>query len=106
MSYHRDVPFLTTTMQANATRTQKDIAREYCHDAWCVGIDADGAAHFWSQYHKTIVVVDGTDAEAFELDATPLGTLADWKRHVTNQRGWTDCRIGGSLVVDLVEAAK
>lgn len=95
-----------TTMQANATRTQKHIATEHCFDAWCVGIDADGAAHFWSQYFETLVVVDGTDAEVFELDATPLDTLDDWKRHVANQRGWTDCRIGGSLIGDLAEATQ
>jgi len=91
------------------TRTQKHIAREHCHDAWCVGIDSDGASHFWSQYSETVIVVDGTDADIFHLDETPCTTLSDWARHVANQRGWTDCRIGGSLVDDLaqgVEAAQ
>jgi hypothetical protein len=90
-------------MQANDTPTQKDIATSHCHDAWCVGIDADGAAHHWSQYHETVIVVDGTDASVFELADTPCADLADWRRHVANKRGWMDCRIGGSLVGDLAE---
>lgn len=93
-------------MQRNGTLTQKDIATEHCHDAWCVGIDTDGAAHFWSQYHETVIVVNGTDADVFALDETPCRTLDDWRRHVEHKRGWTECRIGGSLVDDLAEAVK
>lgn len=103
---HRADPFLTTTMQANDTPTQKDIATEHCHDAWCVGIDADGASHFWSSYHETVIVVADADADVFNLDETPFGTLGDWKRHVDTKRGWADCRIGGSLAGDLAEAAR
>jgi len=93
-------------MQNNDTRTQKDIATEHCHDAWCVGIDADGASHFWSQYHETVIVVDGESADRFALDETPCATLSDWARHVANQRGWADCRIGGSLVGDLADGVE
>jgi len=90
-------------MQNNDTPTQKDIAREHCHDASFVGLDADGASHYWSQYYETIIVVDGSETEIFELDDTPCQTLGDWRRHVEHKRGWTDCRIGGSLVGDLVD---
>jgi len=91
-------------MQANDTLTQKDIAKSHCHDAWLVGIDADGASHYWSQYYATVIVVEDGDAEVWNLDDTPCTTLGDWKAHVRNKRGWSDCRIGGSLTSDLLEA--
>jgi len=93
-------------MQANETTTQKDIATDHCHDAWLVGIDAEGASHYWSQYFETIIVVDGTDATVYELADTPCTELGDWRRHVANKRGWRDCRIGGSILGDLMEAVE
>jgi len=93
-------------MTTNETRTQKNIAQEYCHDAWCVGIDANGAGHYWSQYFETVVVVDGTDADVFELAETPCGKLGDWRDHVANKRGWSDCRIGGSIIDDAAAVAE
>jgi len=96
-------------MQTDATRTEKDIAQSECFDAQLAGIDADGASHYWSQYFETVIVIEDCDTELFELDETPCRKLADWRDHVANQRGWADCRIGGSLLGDLaagMEAAQ
>jgi len=93
-------------MQPNETRTEKDIAQSECFDAWNVGTDADGASHFWSQYHETVIVIDDGDAETYDLAGTPCETLADWKRHVESQRGWADCRIGGTIADDIQRVAE
>lgn len=89
-----------------AILTQKDIAQQHCHDAWCVGVDSDGGSHFWSQYHQTVIVVNGTDADVFELGDTPCNTLGCWKQYVKEELGWSDCRIGGSLADEVAEAVQ
>jgi len=90
----------------DATPTEKHIAQQHCHDAWCIGIDADGATHYWSQYFETIIVIEDGDADVFELADTPCDILADWRDHVATKRGWSDCRIGGSIIEDIQTAAE
>ena len=76
----------------------KTRAREALTAPQFVGTDADGARHYWSFHDQAIAVVDETTVTTYRLDNTPCETLGDWRDHVTTKRGWTDCRIGGSIL--------
>lgn len=75
-----------------------------------VGVDGDGAAHYWDSYEAAVAVVprnatDTTDATKHELADTPIDTLGQWCDHVRTQRGWaTGPKVGGSLTDDLRRA--
>ena len=72
-----------------------------------VGVDGDGAAHYWDSYEAAIAVVpedatDTTDATKHQLAETPIDTLGQWCRHVNDKRGWeVGPHVGGSVVEDL-----
>jgi hypothetical protein len=73
--------------------TLESIARDECHDAFFLGLDAEGTTHWWSPYHQTMVLVDGPDAVAtvpFRSDANDFSTLSDWDDYVADERGWTE----------------
>jgi len=90
-------------MTTNDLSPEKRIAQEHCHDAYLVGIDLEGGLHYWSSYHWTIVLVEDGEHELIELDPSPLSDLRDWREYVEDERGWDDCRIGGTVVDDLAE---
>lgn len=83
-------------MSTNDPPSQKRIARKHLSTAWFVGLDDQGASHFWSFVDQAIAVVNGTDADVYHLDETPCDDLGDWREHVATQRGWTDCRVGNA----------
>jgi hypothetical protein len=84
---------------------QERTARELLtQDPLFLGLDGEGAAHYWDSYEFAVAVVatDG-DAEKVELSETPFGTLARWCEYTNDERGWSvDPHVGGSLVGDLV----
>ncbi|WP_262181561.1 hypothetical protein [Haloarcula laminariae] len=98
-----------TTTQANP---QERIARELLTQSpgTFIGVDGDGAGHYWDSYERAVAVVprdaeSAEDAETFELDETPLATLGDWCEYVRGERGWEiGPHVGGSLVGDLAQA--
>jgi len=88
-------------MQSDAPHPQECTARQTYHDATFLGIDAEGAAHYWSPYHQAAVVVDDGNAETWPLAETPCRDLAQWAAHVGHRRGWeTGPRIG-SITAEL-----
>ncbi|WP_135304745.1 thioredoxin domain-containing protein [Haloarcula amylovorans] len=90
------------TTQANP---QERIARDrLTQRPLFVGVDGDEAAHYWDSYEYAVVVVDeNLEAEKFDLDETPLGTLRDWCEHARQNRGWdVGPNVGGSLIDDLL----
>ncbi|MBX0297523.1 hypothetical protein [Haloarcula nitratireducens] len=94
------------TTQANP---QERIARDrLTQDPCFVGVDGDGAAHYWDSYESAIVAVDeNLDAETFDLDETPCQTLRDWCEHTRRKRGWEiGPNVGGSLVGDLLRGVE
>lgn len=72
-----------------------------------LGLDADGAAHYWDSYEFAVAVVPTdaettADADRYDLADTPCATLDQWCEHVRTQRGWdVGPRVGGSLTDDL-----
>jgi hypothetical protein len=69
-----------------------------------LGVDGDGAAHYWDSYEFAVAVVaaDG-DAEKVVLAETPYETLGEWCEYTRGERGWdVGPHVGGSLVGDLV----
>ena len=94
-----------TSKHTNANQ-QERIARSHLgSQTLFIGVDANGAAHYWNYYTETICVVEDGDATLYELAETPCTWLSDWCQHVRNKRGWDiGPHVGGSLVGDL-EAA-
>ena len=95
------------TTQANP---QERIARELLTQRpLFLGVDGEDAAHYWDWYEYTVAVVprdakSPDDAERYELDETPIDTLAGWAEHVATQRSWAvGPRVGGSIIDDLRE---
>jgi len=80
------------TMTTNDTDTKnsidradaRDRARDSCHDAFFLGIDADGDRHYWSTYHFAAVIVRTDETKRVELPARHaptderLADLGDW----------------------------
>jgi len=93
------------TTEATQSNGQERIAREHLgSQTQFIGVDADGAAHYWNYYTETICVVENGDADLYELAETPCATLGDWCQHTANKRGWdVGPHVGGSLVSDLLE---
>jgi len=77
-----------------------------------LGVDGDGAAHYWDSYEFAVAVVprdaDGINgAERHELADTPLDTLGQWCEHVRDKRGWEiGPRVGTSLVGLVVDGCR
>lgn len=70
-------------------------------DPLFLGVDGEGAAHYWDSYEWAVAVVSDTDAQKHSLPRSK--TLAEWCEHVRDKRGWeTEPNVGGSLVGDLV----
>ncbi|WP_058992283.1 hypothetical protein [Haloarcula sp. CBA1127] len=68
-----------------------------------LGIDGEGAAHYWDSYEFAVaVVVSDAQAEKVKLAETPYETLAGWCEYTQDERGWAvGPHVGGSLVDDL-----
>ena len=95
--------FLTTTMRDTNLRSEKRIARDHLSTAWYAGTDSEGAHHFWSYVEQSFAVIEGERVEVVNLDETPYDTPGEWADYVANERGWEDCRIGGSAIADSLE---
>ncbi|QIO25284.1 hypothetical protein [Haloarcula sp. JP-L23] len=101
-------------MATTQPNPQERIARQLLTQSpgLFLGLDCDDAVQYWDSYERTVAIVprDTTsvkDAETFELDVTPCGTLSDWCRHVRGTRGWdVGPHVGGSMVGDLVRGAE
>ncbi len=73
-----------------------------------LGVDAEGAAHYWDSYEFAVAVVsvDG-DAEKVELSEMPSETVSQWCEYNRGERGWNiGPHVGGSLVGDLVRGVE
>ncbi|MDQ2074750.1 hypothetical protein RBH20_19675 [Haloarcula sp. H-GB4] len=73
-----------------------------------LGVDGEGAAHYWDSYEFAVAVVATDDnAEKVELSETPFETLAQWCEYTKDERGWSvGPHVGGSLVDDLVRGVE
>jgi hypothetical protein len=69
-----------------------------------LGVDGEGAAHYWDSYEFAVAVVASDDrAEKVALADTPFETLAEWCEYTQDERGWAvGPHVGGSIVDDLV----
>lgn len=78
----------------NDPTDRQSIAREYCTDRPdFIGSDGDGAAHFWSTYDQTVIVVEADGrADTCTLDDC-YRPLKHWQDHTADERGWDECRI-------------
>jgi len=84
---------------------QERIARELLTQGrpLFVGVDGEGAAHYWDSYEFAVAVVaTNGQVEKVELAETPYETLAGWCEYTHDERGWSvGPHVGGSLVDDL-----
>jgi len=98
------------TTEREGAKPQERIARELLTQSpgLFVGVDGDGAAHYWDSYERAVAVVPrdaetSADATVYELADTPLTTLGQWCDHTRTKRGWdVGPHVGGSLVTDLL----
>lgn len=75
----------------------KDRAGEAITGRELIGIDADGAIHFWSVTEGEIAVFDSvadTDPQIVDADQLADPRLRAWAIHVARKRGkWRDLRL-------------
>ncbi len=86
----------------------ESIAREQYHDASYLGTDGAGADHFWSIYHRAVVIVssNGEAVETVELDNTPYETLEEWIDYTDTERGdWGTLLVADGGVPGMVASA-
>lgn len=59
-----------------------------------LGVDGNGAAHYYSRIANEVFVAESDDStRTFDLDNTPCDVLSEWVGHVETQRGeWRDLR--------------
>jgi hypothetical protein len=89
-------------MSTQQLRTQESIARDHFHDADFLGTDHTGAAHYWSIYHQSIVVIQGDSHATVNLpvckDGHCITSLRDWIDYTERVRGgFTELRVSSSL---------
>ncbi|QLH76931.1 hypothetical protein HZS55_06320 [Halosimplex rubrum] len=90
-------------MPSNDPTLQEGIAAQLAHDAHYLGTDGDGANHYWSQYERTVYVVNDDTVESWAFTETPMTTLTDWLTHVESKRGaWEDHRVGTGGVAAII----
>lgn len=73
-----------------------------------MGVDGDGAAHYWDSYEFAVAVVaaDG-ESEKVVLANTPFETLAEWCEYTRGERGWgIGPHVGGSLLGNFVRSVE
>ncbi|AUG49413.1 hypothetical protein BVU17_17670 (plasmid) [Haloarcula taiwanensis] len=84
---------------------QERIARELLTQSrpLFLGVDGEGAAHYWDSYEFAVAVVASEDhAEKLQLAETPYDTLGEWCEYTQDERGWAvGPHVGGSLVGDI-----
>ena len=86
--------FRYETMSTQAPSEFQGTDLELPSDATKLGVDGNGAAHYYSRIANEVFVSerDGT-TRTFDLDATPCDGPSDWTDHVHAQRGdWRDLR--------------
>lgn len=96
-------------MSTNATNPYESIAREKTTQRpTFVGVDGDGAAHYWSSYEQTVVVVESEDITAtVQLEESPFISLGEWTEYTEEKRGWdVGPHVGGDLLELLMEALR
>jgi len=85
---------------------QERTARELLTQGYplFLGVDGEGAAHYWDSYEFAVAVVATEDhAEKVPLAETPYETLAGWCEYTQDERGWAvGPHVGGNIVDDLV----
>ena len=83
------------------THPQKRTTRELLTQRpLFLGVDGEGAAHYWDSYEFAVAVVATEDhAEKVVLAETPYETLAGWCEYTQDERGWAvGPHAGGSIV--------
>lgn len=95
-------------MATKQTRTHESIATEQYHDATFLGRDNAGAAHFWSFYYQSIVVIQGDSHATVDLpvckDGRHISELRDWIAYTRNVRGgFKELRVSSSLSEHFME---
>lgn len=90
-------------MSVFETRPERAIAAEHCStQPRYLGIDATGAAHYWSFVDQHVVVVESENAAVateVPVDDAVCGfaaldrPLLYWARYTESERGWDDCKI-------------
>jgi len=100
------------TTDTDGVNTQECIARQLLTQSpgLFVGVDGDGAAHYWDSLEWTVAVVPAdarTTADA-ETHALPRDrSLGAWCEFVRDRRGWdVGPHVGGSLADDLLECLR
>lgn len=97
------------THDATGCHAHERIARQLLTQSpgHFVGVDGDGAAHYWDSLERAVAVVprtatDSAEATVYKLAETPIDTLGQWCEHTRTKRGWdVGPHVGGSLVGDL-----
>jgi len=97
---------MATTQSNPQERTARELLTQ-CRPLF-LGVDGDGAAHYWDSYEFAVAVVAANgDAEKVELVDTPFETLVQWCEYTCSERDWaTGPNVGGSLVGDLVRGVE
>jgi hypothetical protein len=95
-----------STTQANP---QERTARELLTQGrpLFLGVDGEGAAHYWDSYEFAVAIVADDDSAKVDLADTPFDTLAQWCEYTRTERGWdVGPHVGNSLVDQLAEAVR
>ena len=87
-------------MAQESNPDQKRTARKHFHDAQYLGTDGEGADHWWSIYHQSLVIFgsDGDAVETVKLAETPFSTLKGWTEYTKDERGeWQTLKVSRSM---------
>lgn len=77
-------------MATNATtEPTDDVPNLSGHDF--VGVDKEGAEHYWDGYEGEIIVIED-DGAVDTVDNIQPGHLGQWVVHIRERRGWDDLR--------------
>lgn len=96
----RSNPSMSQSISDSAPAEQESIDRtDLASDAGRIGVDGDGATHYYSRIHSTVWVVadDGEDLEHLERDVHAGSDLTAWVDYVSVERGWSSTNLHGSF---------
>lgn len=95
---------MSEAIHATTAAQKKTIDTDFPSDATRVGVDDEGATHYYSRIRQTMFVI-AADRSVETHDVTPGKRFNAWLSFIEQERGWTSHNVSkdvGALICERV----